>query len=87
MDKIKIGIVGSKFAAMLHAESYKRLPSVLMHSVAAIDNLDEFANEYQIPNRYGDYKESLSEIINDKKAQKVYEKTLEIHEWLYQKIN
>jgi HEPN domain-containing protein len=42
---------------------------------------------YNIEARYGDYKESLSEIINDKKAQKVYEKTLEIHEWLYQKIN
>jgi HEPN domain-containing protein len=41
---------------------------------------------YNIEARYGDYKESLSEIINDKKAQKVYEKTLEIHEWLYQKI-
>ena len=40
MEKIKIGIVGSKFAAMLHAESYKRCPSVHMHSVAAIDNLD-----------------------------------------------
>jgi HEPN domain-containing protein len=42
---------------------------------------------YNIEARYGDYKESLSEIINGKKAQKVYEKTLEIHEWLYQKIN
>ena len=42
---------------------------------------------YNIEARYGDYKESLSEIINDKKAQKVYKKTLEIHEWLYQKIN
>ncbi len=28
MEKLKIGIVGSKFAAMLHAESYKRLPHV-----------------------------------------------------------
>ena len=57
MEKLKIGIVGSKFAAMLHAESYKRCPSLIMHSVAAIDNLDEFADEYQIPNRYNDYRE------------------------------
>lgn len=57
MEKLRIGIVGSKFAAMLHAESYKRLPSVQMHSVAAIDNLDEFADKYQIPNRYEDYRE------------------------------
>ncbi len=45
MENLKIGIVGSKFAAMLHAESYKRLPFVRMHSVAAIDNLDA---QYQL---------------------------------------
>ena len=57
MEKLKIGIVGSKFAAMLHAESYKRCPSVIMHATAAIDNLDEYADEYQITNRYSDYRE------------------------------
>jgi len=57
MEEVKIGIVGSKFAAMLHAESYKRCSAAVMHSVAAIDNLNEFADEYQIPNRYGDYRE------------------------------
>lgn len=57
MEKLKIGIIGSKFAAMLHAESYKRCSSVVMHSIAAIDNLNEFADEYQIPNRYSDYRE------------------------------
>jgi predicted dehydrogenase len=57
MEKLKIGIVGSQFAAMLHAESYKRCSSVVMHSVAAIDNLNEFADEYQISNRYADYRE------------------------------
>jgi len=57
MEKLKIGIIGSKFAAMLHAESYKRCSSVHMHSIAAIDNLNEFADEYQIPNRYSDYRE------------------------------
>jgi predicted dehydrogenase len=57
MEKLKIGIVGSKFAAMLHAESYKRSPSVVMHSVAAIDNLNEFADTYNIPKRYSDYRE------------------------------
>ncbi len=57
MKRLKIGIVGSKFAAMLHAESYKRVPDVVMHSIAAIDNLNEFADEYGIPNRYGDYRE------------------------------
>jgi HEPN domain-containing protein len=41
---------------------------------------------YHIEARYGDYKESLSEIINEKKAEKVYKKTQEIHQWIYQKI-
>ena len=60
MEKLKIGIVGSKFAAMLHAESYKRSPHVVMHAVAAIDNLNEFADEYHIPNRYNDYQEMFA---------------------------
>jgi HEPN domain-containing protein len=41
---------------------------------------------YHIEARYGDYKESLSEIIGKKKAQQVYKTTQEIHAWLYQKI-
>ena len=42
---------------------------------------------YCIEARYGDYKESLSEIINKKKAKEVYQKTQEIFRWLYQQIN
>jgi len=42
---------------------------------------------YHIEARYGDYKENLSEIINEKKAEQVYKKTREIHKWIYQKIN
>jgi predicted dehydrogenase len=57
MEKLRIGIIGSKFAAMLHAESYQRCPSAEMHAVAAIDNLDEFADQYRIPKRYPDYRE------------------------------
>jgi len=41
---------------------------------------------YHIEARYGDYKESLSEIINEKKAQQVYKKPREIYKWIYQKI-
>jgi HEPN domain-containing protein len=41
---------------------------------------------YNIEARYGDYKEKLSEIIDEQKAQQVYKETLEIHKWLYQKI-
>jgi HEPN domain-containing protein len=42
---------------------------------------------YSIEARYGDYKESLSEIINEQRAKKVYEKTEETFQWLYRKIN
>jgi len=41
---------------------------------------------YHIETRYGDYKENLSEIINDKEAEQVYRKTKGIYKWLYQKI-
>ena len=41
---------------------------------------------YHIETRYGDYKESLSEIINDKEAEQVYRKTKGIYKWLYRKI-
>ncbi len=41
---------------------------------------------YHIEARYGDYKESLSEIINGKEAEQVYRKTKGIYKWLYQKI-
>lgn len=41
---------------------------------------------YHIEARYGDYKESLSEIINEEKAKRVYKETQEIFKWLYQKI-
>ncbi len=41
---------------------------------------------YHIEARYGDYKDSLSEIINEKKAEQVYKKTREIYKWLYQKL-
>jgi predicted dehydrogenase len=57
LEKAKIGIVGSKFAAMLHAESYKRCAEAEMIAVAAIDNLNEFADVYLIPNRYTNYQE------------------------------
>lgn len=41
---------------------------------------------YHIEARYGDYKESLAEIINNKEAKQVYRKTKGIYKWLYQKI-
>ncbi|MCK4605309.1 MAG: HEPN domain-containing protein [Deltaproteobacteria bacterium] len=42
---------------------------------------------YCIEARYGDFKESLSEIINEQKAKEVYAKTQEIFKWLYREID
>ena len=61
MDKVKVGIVGSQFAAMLHAESYRRCLSAHMVAVAAIDNLEEFGGKYDIPNRYDNYRKMFDE--------------------------
>jgi HEPN domain-containing protein len=41
---------------------------------------------YSIEARYGDFKESLSEIINEEKARQVYWKTQEIFRWLSARI-
>jgi predicted dehydrogenase len=57
LDNIKVGIVGAQFAAMLHAESYKRCPAAQIHAVASINTADQFADKYQIAKRYTDYRE------------------------------
>ena len=50
-----------------------------------IDLLAELT-AYNIVARYGDYKESLSEIVDFKKAKFLYGKTLELFQWLCTRI-
>jgi len=59
-NKIKVGIVGSKFAADFHADSYRRNPLVAITAMAAIDNLEPFARKWNIPRVYKDYREMFS---------------------------
>jgi len=59
MRKVRIGIVGSRFAAGLHAQAYQRSGKVELVAASAIDNLDNFCKQYDIPNSYPDYKEML----------------------------
>lgn len=61
MKKVKVGIVGSRFAAGLHAEAYKRSQRAEVIGVTAIDNLDEFSKKYNIPNSYDDYHKMLKD--------------------------
>ncbi len=58
-DKVRIGIVGSKFAADFHAASYSRDPRSELVAMAAIDNLEPFAAKWKIPAAYKDYNEML----------------------------
>ncbi len=55
MSRIKVGIVGSRFAAGLHAKAYRQLPDVEVTAVSAIDNLDNFCSQHNIPDSYKDY--------------------------------
>ena len=90
IEKILKAIIAQQGKENFPIHNLNRLAEIsLINSELNSEQFDFLAEltPYNIEARYGDYKESLSEIINDKKAQKVYKKTLEIHEWLYQKIN
>lgn len=57
MKRVQVGIVGSQFAASLHAEAYRRCPHADVVAVAAIDNLKVFCKEFEIPSSYDDYRQ------------------------------
>ena len=59
MKKLRVGIVGSKFAATLHAECYRRNNEVEMVAVAALDDLGEFATRFDIPHIHEDFHEMV----------------------------
>lgn len=56
---VKAGIVGSRFAAGLHAEAYWRSSRAEIVAAAAVDNLEPFCQKYNIPYSYKDYREML----------------------------
>lgn len=58
-EKVRVGIVGSRFAADFHADSYRRNDRVELVAVAAIDNLEEYSARWKIPHVYADYHEML----------------------------
>ncbi|MBN2553408.1 MAG: Gfo/Idh/MocA family oxidoreductase, partial [Spirochaetales bacterium] len=55
MEKVRIGIVGSKFAADFHCDSYSRNEHAQLVAVAAIDNLEEISSKWKIPHTYTSY--------------------------------
>ncbi|MCK6472541.1 MAG: Gfo/Idh/MocA family oxidoreductase [Planctomycetes bacterium] len=58
-DKVRVGVVGSKFAADFHADSYKRNDKVELVAVAALDGLEEYKAKWGVKDTYKDYKEML----------------------------
>ena len=57
MDKVRVAIVGSEFAAGLHARAMKRNPFVEIVAACSIDapSLDRFVKAYDVPEKYDDY--------------------------------
>lgn len=61
--KVKIGIVGAKFAAELHATAYGRCADAEIVAVCDLDEarVNAFADRFGIPRRYTDYRQLLSD--------------------------
>ena len=59
MEKVRVGIMGSKFAADFHCDSYSRNEKAELVAVAAIDNLPQISSKWHIPSTYEDYNEML----------------------------
>ncbi len=55
MKKVKVGIIGSKFAADIHCDAYSRNREVEITAVAALDNLPAFSKKWKIPKTYESY--------------------------------
>ncbi len=63
MDKVRIGVVGARFAAHLHLTNYKDLRGHKMEVVAVAARSEEsagrFAKAFDIPNIYADYRKLI----------------------------
>jgi HEPN domain-containing protein len=84
--------------ALIAQQGKENLPIHNLNRLAEIAGINDELNSdqfnflaeltpYCIEARYGDYKASLSEIIDEGTAREVHKKTQEIFKWLYQKIN
>ncbi|HID95686.1 MAG TPA: Gfo/Idh/MocA family oxidoreductase [Candidatus Latescibacteria bacterium] len=59
MNRVRVGIVGSRFAARIHVDGYKRCPEAEVVAVASpnVDHVRSFIAEHNIPQCYTDYRE------------------------------
>lgn len=59
MDKAKVGIVGSKFAANFTMDSLVRSRAAEVNAIASPNNAAEFAKKWDIPESFKDYREMI----------------------------
>lgn len=63
MERIKIGMVGSQFAAHLHLNSLSKLRGSKVEVVAVVSrnraNAENFARKFNIPDAYDDYRHKI----------------------------
>lgn len=61
--KVKVGIVGSKFAGVLHMTAYERIPWVEVTAVSGrnAEQRKAFAERYSIPKQYATYQELVAD--------------------------
>jgi predicted dehydrogenase len=64
MTKVRVGLVGTGFAAELHMYAYNRVYGVDAEVVAAVsrnDQVEAFAKKHQITQTYRDYRALLAD--------------------------
>jgi predicted dehydrogenase len=66
-DKVRIGIVGSRFVASLHAEALQQVPGAEIVAAASPDpeHVWDFHKKFDIPHAFGDYKDMIASDLID----------------------
>src|SRR6476661_5933249 len=64
--KVKVGLIGSQFIAVIHAESFRRCADAELVAVASPTpgNAASFAAKHHIPRHYTDYRELLKSDVD-----------------------
>jgi HEPN domain-containing protein len=89
IEKLLKAIIANQNKENLPIHNLNRLSDVAeIASLLSSDQVTFLAEltPFCVEARYGDFKESLSEIIDREKARIIYQKTREMFQWLYQKI-
>jgi len=60
-EKVKVGLIGSQFVSMIHAEAFKSVPEAELLAVASPteEHVQPFAEQHGIPHWFTDYRKML----------------------------